>query len=223
MEAMFRFLVKNEVLLYVVLGLGALLSFRSAFSAWWEWRSAVFGLEKEMSFNRLRSSGVIFLLLAMLLMSLFCVVSFIVPFLPSGTFLATPTADILFTPLPTLPADVTPGTPTGNATPEGTLGCIPGQLIISSLKAGQEVSNKVVLVGSVDVPNFGFYKYEVAPYGSTTWTTIQAGNSIKREEELGVLDVSVLTPGEYQIRLVVTDNQGAELGTCLVPFRVTPQ
>jgi hypothetical protein len=221
MNEFFRFLVQNELFIYALLGVAALFAFRSAFSAWVEWRKAVFGLEKEMAYGRLRAAGVLFLLFAMLGLSAFCLVAFVVPFLPANSIMATATADLLFTPLPSLPA----GTPqvTGPVTPEGTTGCIPDQLLISSLQAGQEISGKVVLVGTVNISNFGFYKYEFTPLGGDSWVTIQAGNVIRKDEELGVWDVSELTPGEYQLRLVATDNQGAELEPCVIPVRVTSQ
>ncbi len=219
MDAIFRFLIKYEPFIYFVLGLAALLSFRSAFSAWVEWRKAVFGLEKEMAYGRVRTAGVLFLLFLMLGLSAFCMVTFVAPFLPAQSLLSTPTADLFFTPLPTLP-EGSPQ-PTGLFTPEGTTGCVPEQIIITSLKAGDQISGKVVLKGSVNIPNFGFYKYEFTPMGGTTWVTIQAGNTVKNNEELGVWNVSELTPGEYQLRLIATDNQGTELPPCVIPIRVT--
>jgi hypothetical protein len=35
----------------------------------------------------------------------------------------------------------------------------------------------IELTGTVNIPNFGFYKYEVAPAGSDTWATISAGRA----------------------------------------------
>jgi hypothetical protein len=37
---------------------------------------------------------------------------------------------------------------------------VPGEIILTSPEPGQEVSGTVTLVGTVDVDNFGFYKYE---------------------------------------------------------------
>jgi hypothetical protein len=78
------------------------------------------------------------------------------------------------------------------------------------------------LIGTVDIPNFGFYKYEIAPAGSDTWATIAAGRSVVKDGPLGRWDTSALTPGDYQVRLVVVDNQGTILSPCVVPVRVIP-
>ncbi|MBI3738523.1 MAG: hypothetical protein HY258_05700, partial [Chloroflexi bacterium] len=96
------------------------------------------------------------------------------------------------------------------------------QLIISSPKPGTEVKGKIDIQGTVDIPNFGFYKYEVAPISSDTWATIAAGTEIKINSTLGSWDTTALTPGDYQLRLVVTDNQGQSLPPCIIPIRVVP-
>jgi hypothetical protein len=219
-DALFRFLVQYEVLVYLILTVGAVFAARSLWKAWSEWHSAVFGLEKELSFQKVRVSGALFILLIMIGLSQFCLVTFIVPFLPATTFRPTPTADLLQTPASTLSAaDLTAqvGTPLA---PAGSVGCIPGQIIISSPKPGGEVQGKIILTGTVNVPNFGFYKYEYAPQGSETWATIAAGDKTVTEGELGAWDTSQLVPGDYQIRLLVTDNLGKPLPACVLPVRV---
>lgn len=220
MDALFRFLVQYELHIYLFLVIGVLITSRSLWKAWSEWRIAVFGLEKELSFQRVRISGALFILLLMVGLSQFCLLTFIVPFLPATTFRPTPTADLLQTPAATLSAsDLTAqiGTP---ATPAGTSGCIQGQIMISSPAAGGEVQGKIVLTGTVAVSNFGFYKYEYAPQGSEIWATIAAGNTTITNGELGAWETSQLVPGDYQLRLLVTDNLGAALPACIIPVRV---
>lgn len=220
MDPLFRFLVQYEVLIYLILTIGAVFAARSLWKAWAEWHSAFFGLEKELSFQKVRVSGAVFILLIMIGLSQFCLVSFIVPFLPATTFRPTPTADLLLTPAASPSAgDLTAqaGTP---AAPAGTIGCIPGQMMISSPAPGGEVKGKIVLTGTVNVPSFGFYKYEYAPQGSETWATIAAGDQVVTNGELGAWDTSQLVPGDYQIRLLVTDNLGQALPACIVPVRV---
>jgi hypothetical protein len=97
---------------------------------------------------------------------------------------------------------------------------MPGEIFLVSPEPGQEVSGTVTLVGTVDVGNFGFYKYEVAPQGSDTWATISAGRNVVRNGDIGLWDTSTLTPGDYQLRLEVTDNQGQAYPACIVPVRV---
>jgi len=78
-------------------------------------------------------------------------------------------------------------------------------------------------MGTVNIPNLGFYKYEVASQGSDTWATISADRVVVTNGILGRWDTAALTPGDYQLRLVVTDNQGKSLSPCIVPIRVMAQ
>lgn len=228
MDSLFRFLVKYEIIIYAILGLAAILAMRSTWKAWMELRRSVYGLEKELSLQRLRISGATFILLAMIGLSQFCLVSFVVPFLPGTTFLLTPTADLLQTPVSTLnpsaAATAAAGTP---LPPPGTTGCIPGKLMITFPAPRQEISGKITLTGNVNLPNFGFYKYEFARQGNEDWTTIGAGNKLNPENEppnswtLGAWDPTELVPGDYQLRLIVTDNlNNSPFPPCIVPVRI---
>lgn len=220
MDALFRFLVQYEAVVYIILTIGVFFAARSLWKAWREWHASVFGLEKELSFQKVRISGALFTLLIMIGLSQFCLVTFIVPFLPATTFRSTPTADLLQTPAATLSAaglTAQAGTP---AAPAGTTGCIPGQIMLTSPKPGGEVQGKIILKGTVNVPSFGFFKYEYAPPGSETWATIAAGDKVVVDGELGAWDTSQLVPGDYKLRLLVTDNLGKALPACIVPVRV---
>jgi len=218
-DALFRFLVKNETPFYLLLSLGGLFAFRNLYRAWVEWKQSVFGLEKEMAFQRVRSSGTIAILLVMMGLSVFCLVSFVAPFIPAMTFLQTATPDLFATPRTTLPPGATPAA-TLPQPPAGTLGCIPGKLIITSLQAGQTLQGAVELKGTVDLPNFGFFKYEYAPVGSQDWVAIAAGRDPLRDASLGVWNTSTITPGDYTLRVVVTDNTGTALPPCEIPVRI---
>jgi len=224
-DSFFRFLVKYEIWVYLALGLGAVFAIRAAWKAWSEWRRSVYGLEKELCLQRLRISGAVVILLLMIGLSQFCLVSFVVPFLPGMTFIPTPTADLLQTPVSTLNASAATLKAGTLAPPPGTTGCVPKQLMISFPAPGQEISGSITLLGTVDVPNYGYYKYEFAQQGSEQWTTIGAGNDVKNDaknnnHKLGAWDPSALVSGDYQLRLIVTDNLGKLLPPCIVPVRV---
>ena len=220
MDALFRFFVQYEALVYMVLTIGALFSARSLWKSWSEWHSSVFGLEKELSFQKVRVSGALFILLVMIGLSQFCLLTFIVPFLPATTFRPTPTADLLQTPGATLSAPALTSQVGSTAAPAGAVGCIPGQIMFSSPNPDSNVQGKIILKGTINVPNFGFYKYEFAPQGSETWATIAAGDKVVTNGELGAWDTSQLVPGDYQIRLLVTDNLGKLLPACSLSVHV---
>jgi hypothetical protein len=220
LDAFFRFLVQYEILIYLILAIGAVFVARSLWKAWAEWRSGFFGLEKELSFQKVRVSGAFFILLVMIGLSQFCLVTFIVPYLPATTFLLTPTADLLQTPAATLSAESLTAQPGNPAAPVGLVGCVPGQIMVSSPQSGGEVQGKIIISGTVDVPNFGFFKYEYASQGSESWSTIAAGDKTIRDGELGAWDTSQLVPGDYQLRLLVTDNLGKALPACIIPVHV---
>ncbi|MFL7871378.1 MAG: hypothetical protein AB8I58_21300 [Anaerolineales bacterium] len=223
METVYRFLATYEGLIYILLALGGLFAFRWLWKSWRELHDSVFGLEREFAMRRLSQAlAISLLILAMFFGELF-LASFIVPSLPSADLLATPTMDIL---------SQTEGALSGNPetlltslppAPEtsSTSGCVPDQLFITSPESGQEVSGTITLVGTVDIPDFGFYKYEVSPQGADTWATISAGREIVQNGDVGFWDTSALTPGDYQLRLIVTDSQGQSYPPCIISVRVS--
>jgi hypothetical protein len=99
-------------------------------------------------------------------------------------------------------------------------GCVPGQIEISSPQNGQEVSGIVAILGSADIPNFGFYKLEMKLPDDLNWLTLQAGNIVIQQGKLGDWDTRRLPPGEYQLGLVVVDNQARLSAPCVVQVRV---
>ncbi|MCB0117844.1 MAG: hypothetical protein H6634_04675 [Anaerolineales bacterium] len=223
MAEFFKFLDSYEVLIYIVLAIGGLFAFRWLFRSWREWRVAVFSLEREFSARRLGRSAVITAVLVMFFCAEFFMASFIIPGLPADFFLATSTLDLISTPTGTLSPELMtqfagqPQAPQPNAA-----GCTPGQLELTFPQPGDEIKGTIELTGTVDIPNFGFYKYEVAPNGSDTWATIAAGREVVKDASLGRWDTTALTPGDYQLRLVLVDNQGTVLPPCVVPVQVVP-
>ncbi len=222
MNTVYRFLAAYEGLIYILLALGGLFAFRWLWKSWREWRDSVFGLEREFAMRRLSQAAIVSLLILFLFFGELFLASFVVPSLPASDILVTPTFDIL---------NQTEGAPSGDApaaaAPAGgqlseqSSGCIPGELVLTSPEPGGNVSGTVTLVGTVDVDNFGFYKYEISPQGTETWATISAGRETVRNGDLGLWDTSSLTPGDYQLRLEVTDNQGQALPPCVISVRVS--
>jgi hypothetical protein len=228
MEEALSFFRAFEVWIYLLLALGGLIYARKFILAWQELREASFGLERESAQSRLNQSASILVLLLTMAVIVFILVYFVAPIVPSANLLPTPTLDLLATPTTTLPAGT--GTPPADIAeiPFGTTyseispenGCIPGQIEITTPENGAQVGGVVEIIGTADIPNFGFYKFEIKRPDETIWLTIQAGNTIVRNDKLGDWDTSRLIPGEYQLGLVVIDNQAQAAPACVVLLRV---
>ena len=231
MEEALRFFRAFEVWIYLLLGLGGLFYIRKFALAWQELRGAGFGLERESAQRRLNQSASVLVLLLTMAVTEFVLVSFIAPAVPGATPLLTPTLDLLATPTTTLPALTAeavgvPATLEPGATPaqpisQGT-GCVPGQIEITSPQNGQEISSIVPITGTADIPNFGFYQFKMKlpTDPENLWATIQAGNAPVNGSQLGFWDTRRLLPGDYQLALVVVDNEANVSEPCVIQVRV---
>jgi hypothetical protein len=226
MGPVYRTLASYEPLIYIALAIGGLFAFRRMWRSWREWRDSVYGLEREFALRRLgQATAAAFLILALIFVEFF-IATFIAPSLPATDLLATPTLDLLLTPAETLsPDDATRAalSPVTQVVPSGMSGCIPDQIMITSPEPGDQISGTVNITGTASIPNFGFYKYEVAQMGSQNWATISAGREPKINEALGSWNTSSLTNGDYFLRLVITDNVGVALEPCVIAVRVANQ
>jgi len=219
---LYRFLDSYEALIYIVLAIGGLFAFRWLWKSWREWQMSVYKLEREFSMRRMSQAFAISVLIAVLFCAEFVMASFVIPGLPAGFFLPTPTLDLLALPAGTLSPELMTQVAAAPPPPVSAnmQGCVPDKLMITSPKPGDEVKGKVDILGTVNIPNFGFFKYEVALRGSDIWATIAAGTTVRNNEKLGQWDTTALTPGDYQLRVVVTDNKGQALSPCIIPLRV---
>ncbi len=229
MEEILKFLQQYEIWIYALLGAVGFICLRKLLTYWHEWRVAIFGLERESAQRRLSSSLSLFVLLSLMGVAEFGIVTFVTPVYPHAFVLQTPTMDLLATPTQTLsPADTTPnsmmvkaviGTPPAPAPGDG---CLPGQLDWTFPQSGGEISGVVELKGTVNVSNLGFYKYEFSQPGADSWITIAAGDTLREDATLGgAWNTGQLVPGDYRLRLVVSDNQNQTLPACEIPVRVT--
>jgi hypothetical protein len=226
MGPVYRTLANYEPLIYIALAIGGLFAFRRMWYSWREWRDSVYGLEREFALRRLgQATAAAFFILALIFVEFF-IATFIAPSLPATDILATPTLDLLLTPQGTLsPEQATQAalSPVTQAAPSGMSGCIPDQIMITAPEPGSEVSGTVEITGTASVPNFGFYKYEVAPRGSQNWATISAVRDPMVNGVLGQWNTTSLTNGDYFLRLVITDNVGVALEPCVIAVRVSNQ
>jgi hypothetical protein len=226
MGPVYRTLASYEPLIYIALAVGALFAFRRMWRSWREWRDSVYGLEREFALRRLgQATAAAFLVLALVFVEFF-VATFIAPSLPATDILATPTLDLLLTPPGTLsPEQATQAalSPAPQEVPSGMSGCVPDKIMITFPEPGDEISGTVDITGTASIPNFGFYKYEIALLGSQNWATISAGRDPKVNTSLGSWNTTSQTNGDYFLRLVITDNVGMALEPCVIAVRVANQ
>jgi hypothetical protein len=223
MAPVLNFFIRLAPFIFLLLTLGALVGLRQLLQARAEMRGSAYGLEREIAQRHTNQAISALVLVGVLALAEFTLMVFLVPNIPGLSRLATATMNPLTTPTSTFPltaleitAPGTPGlTPTAMAT-----GCIIGQIDITSPKAGDQIQGSISLKGTANVPNFGFYKYEFAPIGSDAWATILADRKPVQDGDLGNWDTSAIPTGDYQLRLVVTNNKGNELPACIIPLRI---
>jgi hypothetical protein len=228
MENILKFLKSAEPWIYLVLSAAGLLILRRVILHWQEWQGTVFGLERESAQRRFSASLTLFILLFMLGVAEFLTASIVFPDFPQTQNVATPTIELLATSTVTLQPVVVPTPSIENLAPTIAPleeGCIEGQIEWIYPTAGTELRNEIELRGTVSVPNLGFYKYEYNLTGTDTWVTIAAGDRPIIDQPLGgegsgKWDTSQLVPGDYLLRLVVTDNVNNMFPACVIPVRI---
>ncbi|MBN2500402.1 MAG: hypothetical protein JXB38_06500 [Anaerolineales bacterium] len=231
MSEALRFFKQYEFVVYTILGFGGAVYFFKFVRAWQEVRDARFGLERESGQRRLNQAAIALFLLILLGVMVFSLVTFVEPLLPVADIMSTPTIDLLATPGeegtpdPDAEAELSVGG-AATATPLPTVevledGCVPGVLEITSPEPGETISGEIDVLGTVNIPDFGFYKFEIARAQESLWLTIRAQRSIVEDDVLvDNWDTSRWTPGEYVLQLVVTDNSGESLPACRIPVLI---
>ena len=101
-------------------------------------------------------------------------------------------------------------------------GCEPGEVEITSPKAGEEVSGTISVLGIVNVEDFGVYIFEIARASDGVFLSIQAGRTLVPEEGPIVesWDTTLFPPDYYVIRLLVTSSDAEIIADCRVPIRI---
>jgi hypothetical protein len=84
----------------------------------------------------------------------------------------------------------------------------------------------VTIQGQPTSPNFAFFKYEYRTAGGlpapgAVWA-ISAGTTPTTNGDLGAWDTTLVIPGDYAFRLVVTDTAGNAPLPCVQKVRVLP-
>jgi hypothetical protein len=219
------FLEEYQGWIYLVLGLAALVYLRLT----WRWyrsrRVTIFSLEREQATERLTRSATLLGLALALIAATFIGTTILGPSIPaSHRPTALPTVSLLAT--ATFALNATEARMTATPLPVTEIdsaGCANLQATILAPASGESLSGAVGITGTADIPNFAFYKYEyISLTPGSVWRAIGAGTDIKKEESLGIWDTTLVLPGEYALRLVVTDTAGNAPQPCVILVRVLP-
>jgi hypothetical protein len=223
MTIILKFFNNYAILIYLLLVIGLIFSIRGLARSRHEMRGSLFGLERETAHRHISQAVAGLTLVILFGVAEMILNVFLASTMPAYSLLVTPTLNPLMTTTGIIPPDLlatlSVNSSLSTSIPQIT-GCIPGQIMITVPKPASIIKGQVELVGTADIPNFGFYKFEFSPMGSDVWSTIGADRKIIHESPLGSWNTSQITPGDYNLRLVVTDNQGNSYPPCIVPLRV---
>lgn len=229
MSEVVRFFQTYENVVYFILGVGMMVYGWRLWMAWQEMRVAIYGLERTSAQNRLRCSAIYIIVMLALGLAVFSLVTFVAPVVVTDIEMPIPTANLFLAPTEvaaTISAEEEELAAIATATPlptvsVSTAGCRPGEVEITSPLPGEAIAGTVTVTGSANVPDFGFYKFEVASLEEELWLTIQAGRTVVLDGELVPnWDTSLFSPGQYVIQLVVSDNNGEALDPCRVQVQI---
>ncbi len=128
---------------------------------------------------------------------------------------------------PINPSEVTPesSTVTDTATPPiFPVNCSPNANI-SSPSNGSIVSSEVVIIGTANSEEFGWYDLEArGPQTGESWLSIigQVETEMVFEDILGTANLGNWLPGIYNLRLTVFGGDGIPIGQCLIEVTLQP-
>jgi hypothetical protein len=227
LQSVLRGLVTYSTVIYILLSLGILLYLRRFVIGLREWQRSVFGLERRLTQRKLIEASTGLILLSLLVLGEFLLVTVVQPQMPAQPTEARLAVDTLMEPTETiLPEEVSIlGLSEESNIDQASLvsECIEDITEITYPTDGDIVSGTVEIIGSVNVDNFGSYKYEYSSTGNINWVTIAAGNQLKLDERIGYWYTSALPPGRYLLQLVPLNNLGEELTPCVVTVEVVEE
>jgi hypothetical protein len=215
--------------IYVVLAAAFVLYARSGIVWLRTYHRAEFGLERERARRGIARAGVMGVWVVLVAGLTFLATTVLSPAVPAALRpTPLPTVSLLATPSTPAPQD---GAPAATALPEAALdssGCLNLSATLTFPVDGSDLTGAVTIQGSADIANFAFYKYEYielaggAPAPGAVWRAISAGTEPVVEGDLGAWDTTLVIPGEYAFRLVVTDTAGNAPLPCVRRVRVLP-
>lgn len=220
MEGLIRFFIGAEAGIYLIAGIVLVVSLVRFLRFSSERRKTSFGLEQEVITKKIRSTFTMTALAAVMILAELFFVSYASVKFPDVSIQPTPTMAISAAVTDT--GSILVGNPEVPTTGSGSQGgCITGQLGWKSPKEGDEIKGAVELLGTVNLPNLGFYKFEYKGAADLIWTTIAGANTPVVDGSLGgTWNSQNVTPGDFQLRIVAYNNQNNEFPACIITVHV---
>jgi hypothetical protein len=238
MTILVKLIADYAIWLYLALGLIALLFLRAYMVARRERENAIFALEREAAVGRMGRAVIGFLVTVIIIGGVFYTTQTLVEEIPLPEATPTPTVIIALPPSPTPPPLLPTPTPTDTPrprptlpaletetpTPEVSLGvpanCPNPGVQISQPGTGATVSGVIQLVGTANIPNFWYYKFEFRGNSFGEWTYIQQFETPVNGGILGSWDTRSVPSGDYEFRLIVVETSGNYPEPCTVQLAV---
>ncbi|UCC85934.1 MAG: hypothetical protein JSV81_13855 [Anaerolineales bacterium] len=233
-----KLIADYSVWLYLVLGLVAFLFLRAHLVARRERDNAIFALERESASGRMAQAIIGLLVTLILIGGVFYTSQTLVEEIPLPEITPTPTTLIVLPPSPTPPPLLPTPTPTDTPrprptllpvetttpTPEAAVGVLancpnPG-VRISEPGTGAMASGVIQIIGSANIPDFWYYKFEFRGNGFGDWTFIQRFDNPISGGILGAWDTRSVPSGDYEFRLVVVEKTGNYPEPCVLLLSV---
>lgn len=224
MEDTLRFVEANQGWIYILLFFVGVYNAQALWSAYLDFRRAIFGLERERATSKLRRTAAYLAVTLTILVVVFLVSTFVAP--------AIPVADSQ-TPMPTISvltqsAEESSGQlATAIPIEAGIEACDNPNATITSPQNGTSIGGVVQIEGAASIEAFAFYKLEyrlTSP--DATWLVIAAFTTPVCEAGcpestlLAEWDTGLVGAGDYRLRLVVTDTAGNAPAPCEIQVRI---
>jgi hypothetical protein len=231
MEETLVFIEENQGWIYTILALAGIVYIRLALLRIGDYQRTFFGLERERARGRLIRVGTMLALVVLGFVVVFLSTTFAGPALPiTSRPTEAPTVSLLNTPddVGNMDDEVMLATAIAG---EGSsdLSCANPDATLRHPEDGDNISGRVEIEGVANIAGFAFYKLEIRSAGlDNEWRAIAAGiNPIcgpdcEDQYVLGTWDTSLVTPGEYEFRLMVLDTVGNAPMPCTIKLRVLP-
>ncbi len=229
MEEVLLLVQSHQGWIYLVLAVAGAAYARTAWRRYRVRQNAMFGLERERADQGMGSAIGMLVLVGAAVLATFVIATFLAPAVPaSARPTAVPTVSLLAS---AQPAPQGTGFAAATALPQATLdrvGCENPLATLTSPEDGASLSGLVSVTGTANTLNFAFFKYEYIPVSAgipvpgAVWRAISAGTIPVVDGDLGAWDTSLVTPGDYAFRLVVTDTAGNAPMPCVLTVRILP-